>query len=267
MPYQAATEVSLGIEEVAIMLAPGVLGSHLGVAFRTDDGAATLMHLGFHRFFKVEHYPIRTRAWSAAIIPLPPELGAQVLSLLRVYAEKYQRTGQPKPDYGINLKLTEGSIHPDGEYVPREGSDGHTCSTFVAEIFRAARVPLVKLSSWDENDENKAWGEAVVCMLKAYSGTKFGIGSMAVAQAKLIAKHNTGLRLLPEEVAAAAQLPIADLPATQTVVAGPSQVALGEMRAVCDREDAGIYKNCVDNYEKKVQALRQQDTGLSAAKR
>src|SRR4051812_24975876 len=120
MPYRASTEVNLGLEEVALMLGPGVLGTHLGVAFRADEGAALVMHLAFHKLFRLEQYPTTAGDWSAAIVPLPPPLARQVVSLLRVYAEKFQRTGLPQPDYGINLKLSEGSIQPDGEYIPHE---------------------------------------------------------------------------------------------------------------------------------------------------
>lgn len=257
MPYRAATEVDLGPDDVAIMLGPGVLGSHLGVAFRTEDGVATLMHLGFHKFFKVEPYPTDSRLWSAAVVPLPPELGVQVLSLLRVYAEKFLRTGQPRPDYGINLKLTEGSIGPDGEYMPPPGSDGHTCSTFIAEAFRAARVPLVKLATWVESEENRAWGEAVVCMLRVYASSRHGAGTKAGAQAKAVAKNNNGFRLLPEEVAAAGQLSIAQLPAEQATLTEPSKVALAEMQAVCSPLEPGDFRHCVDNYRKKLDALRE----------
>lgn len=265
MPYQAATEVNLGSEDVAIMLGPGVLGSHLGVAFSTQEGIAKLMHLGFHKFFLVEDYPTEQRAWSAAVVPLPPELNAQVLSLLRVYAEKFIKTGEPKPNYGIALKLTEGSIQADGEYVPKDGSDGHTCSTFVAEAFRAARVQLVNLATWVESEENKAWGEAVVCMLNTYAKSRHGSGTKAGAQAKVVAKNNNGLRLLPEEVAAAGQLPIAQLPAPQTAVSGPARTAFAEMQAACDPSEPGDYKHCADHYRKRVAELSQQRAVAQAA--
>jgi len=258
MPYQAATAVNLGPEEVAIMLGPGMLGSHLGVAFRTEAGIAMLMHLGFHKFFLVEDYPTTPRAWSAAVVPLPPELNAQVLSLMRVYAETFLKTGEPRPNYGIALKLTEGSIQADGEYIPNEGSDGHTCSTFVAEAFRAARVPLVKLATWVEREENKAWGEAVVCMLNTYAKTSGGADTKAGDQAKAVSKNNNGFRLLPEEVAAAGQLDIRQLPAAQAAVAESASIALADMQSVCDPSEPGPYKHCVDNYRKKIETLRQQ---------
>jgi hypothetical protein len=266
MPYRAATEVNLGADDVAIMLGYGVLGSHLGVAFRLEDGTPKLMHLGFHKLFIIEPYPTIPRLWSAAVVPLPPELGVQVLSLLRVYAEKFLKTGEPRPNYGIALKLTEGSIQADGEYVPKAGSDGHTCSTFVAEAFRAARVPLVKLATWMESEENKAWGEAVVCMLNVYAKSRHGARTKAVAQAKAVAKNNHGFRLLPEEVAAAGQLPISQLPAEQNVLSGPAEVALAEMQAVCDPREPRDYKHCVENYRKKVEGLRQRKAAAQAPK-
>lgn len=263
MPYQAASAVAFGLEEVAIALAPGVLGSHLGVAFRKEDGEAVVMDLGFHRLLRVEPYPGKPNQWSAAVVPLPAPLASQVVSLLRVFAEKFQRTGQPKPDYGINLKMTGGSIGPDGEYTPAKGSDGHTCSTFVAEAFRAARVQLVELSTWPETEENKAWGTAIVCMLYQYA--KHKPQSQAFGHAKIVEKNNAGARLLPEEVAAAGQLPIAQLPSPHAALVAPAQAAHAQMRAVCVDEGPGMFAKCVDEYRKKLSAIQAKAAAASQA--
>jgi hypothetical protein len=257
MALVAATELDLGPDQIAILLGPGVLGSHVGVAFRTEEGAPIEMDLAFQRLMRVQSFPSRVGAWSAAIVPLPTPLDAMVVSMLRNFAEKFRIRGQHHPTYGIALKLTEGSITPEGLYAPPAGSEGHTCSTIVAEAFRAAHAPLVDLSTWTESDEHKAWGEAVVCMLKVYAGTKRGSGTKAGAQAKLVAKNNSGHRLLPEEVAAAAQLPLDKRPASQPALVALAARAMDEMRPVCQEQDPGDYKHCVENYRKKVVALRE----------
>ena len=254
MPYQAASELAFDLEEVAIALGPGVLGSHLGVAFHMESGEAVVVDLGFHRYLRVTPYPGEPLQWSAAVVPLPTTLASQVVSLLRVFVEKFQRTGFPKPDYGINLKMTCGSIGSNGEYTPSENSDGHTCSTFIAEAFRAARVPLVDLSTWPETEENKAWGEAIVCMLLRYA--KERPESQAFGHAKLVEKNNYGARLLPEELAAAGQLPLTQLPAPHAALIVPSQVVHAEMHAVCKETGPGIFAKCVDAYRKKRAAIQ-----------
>jgi hypothetical protein len=252
MPLMAATELDLGPDEVAILLGPGTLGSHVGVAFRNEEGVPTEMDLAFHRLVRVRSFPCAAGAWSAAVVSIPAPLDAMVLSMLRVYAEKFHRRELPHPTYGIALKLTEGSLTADGEYTPPPGSDGHTCSTLVAEAFRAARVPLIDLSTWVEKDEHKAWGDAVVCMLKVYADSKIGSGTKAVAQAKVVAKQKSGHRLLPEEVAAAGQLPFNQRPAAQPALVEPAARAMDEMRQVCKEQDPGAYKHCVENYRKKI---------------
>jgi hypothetical protein len=253
MPYLAAEQVQLGPEDVAVTLAYGALGCHLGVAFQVEDGTSMVLDLAFHRKLRVLPYPGPPGLWSAAIVAFPPTLASQVVSLLRNFIENFQTKGRPHPDYGLNMKLTVGTIQADGEYVVPEGSDGHTCATLVAEAFRAARVPLVDLLTWQENDESRAWGEAIVCMLKAYAKQKVGVGTQAIAQAKVVAKNNYGLRLLPEEVAAAAELPLDQRPAQQSALRQPAQVAVEQMRAVCTAPaNRGPYQHCADQFHKKL---------------
>lgn len=250
MPYEAASTVELGLDDVAIALGPGLLGSHLGVAFHLENGTPTLLDLAFHKLLRVGTYPGNPGEWSITTVPLPQPLGLQVLSMLRMFTESFQKTGHQEITYGVNLKLTEGSIGQNGEYQAPPGSDGHTCSTFIAELFRAARVALVKLDNWPDTEQNRAWGEAVVCMLKVYG--KKNTGTQAVAQAKAVAKNVSGKRLLPEEVAAAGLLPLDQLPAEQPALVAPARTALAEMQAVCNIAAPGDYKHCVDGYRHKV---------------
>lgn len=264
MPYQPAAALALGLEEVAIALGYGALGSHLGVAFRQVDGKPVVMELAFHRRLRVEDYPGPPGLWSASVVPMPVVLARQVVSLLRNFAREFQRTGEPQPEYGVNLKMTSGSIGADAEYVPREGSDGHTCSTFVAEAFRAARVPLVDLSTWPQGDpKHKAWAEAVVCMLLVYA--KAHPETQAFGHANTVRKSANSGRLLPEEVAAAGQLEIAQLPASHAAVAERANAVLAEMRAACVDFGGGDFAKCVEAYRKKLAAIEAKAGGQAGA--
>ena len=89
---------------------------------------------------------------------------------------------------------------------------------------------LVNLDKWDRGDANIVWGDAVVCMLKAY-----GVDSDHI---ELVKANNCGLRLLPEEVAAAAELPRKDRPALQADIAVRSSEIVKEMRQICGQPAA-----------------------------
>ncbi|MNL07000.1 hypothetical protein D3C87_1276580 [compost metagenome] len=264
MPFQAASNVAIGEDEVAIVLRYGVLGTHLGVAIQGEDGVPVVMHLAFHRLFRKEAYPGQPGEWSAAIVPLPPVASASVVAILRGLGDQFAGKGGGGPNYGINLKLSLGSIQQDGLYVPPNGSDGHTCATIVADTFRSARAPLVDLETWLDSDENRIWGKAIECMLLAYAKDK--PVTQAYGQAKIVKANNQGFRLLPEEVAAASQLPVAQRPAAQAALAQLCTQAVAEMQQACAGPlDAGIFTKCVKQYEQELVQLAAKRKAAAAA--
>ena len=142
----------------------------------------------------------------------------------------------------------------DIDFERRFGGIARLYGPSALAAFRAARVPLVDLSTWPETEENKAWGEAIVCMLLRYA--KERPESQAFGHAKLVEKNNYGARLLPEELAAAGQLPLTQLPAPHAALIVPSQVVHAEMHAVCKETGPGIFAKCVDAYRKKRAAIQ-----------
>ena len=254
MPFQAASSIAIGEDEVVITLGYGVLGTHLGVAIQGEDGVPVVMHLAFHRLFRKDAYPGQPGQWSAAIVPLPPVASASVVAILRALGDQFPGKGGSGPNYGINLKLSLGSIQEGGLYVPPEGSDGHTCATIVADTFRSARTPLVDLNTWRDSDENRIWGQAIECMLLAYA--KKEPATQAYGQAKIVRANNEGFRLLPEEVAAASQLPLVQRPAAQAALAQLCQQAVAEMQQACtEPPEGGIFTKCVKQYEEALAQL------------
>lgn len=265
MPLQAASTVAIGPEDVAITLSHGALGAHLGVAFRMEDGSAVIVDLAFHRLFRRQPYPGPAGMWSAAIVPFPPVASSAIVSILRLMAEKLPGKGAAGLNYGVNLKLSVGTVQPDGTHVPREGSDGHTCATIIAEAFRAARVPLVKAEEWVEAEEHVIWGEAIECMLLAWA--KVNPSSQAFAQAKVVKNNNKGFRLLPEEVAAAAQLPIGERPAAQADLVKLAPASLKEMSTVCVApEPDNRFAACAKRFYERTAALAAKEKAAAEKK-
>lgn len=254
MPYLAASNVAIGPDDVAITLGYGALGTHLGIAFQDDDRKPVIIDLAFHRIFRETPYPGHVGQWSAAIVPLPPFASASLVAILRAMRDQFAGKHGAGPNYGINLKLGQGAIGEDKRYVPPPGSDGHTCATIIAEAFRAARLPLVDLDTWQPSEENVIWGNAIACMLRAYA--KVRPESQAFGQVKAVQANNQGFRLLPEEVAAAGQLPAPQRPAPQGALANGARQAAAQMRAACvPPEDPGIFEKCAKEYETKLAKL------------
>ncbi len=224
MAYARAEQVDVGEDQVAIAITHGTLGSHLGVAYRNGDDAAKLFHLEFHRRLAIDDYP--RAEWLAACVPIDDVAGAQIVALLDGAAKLYPSRSAPGSyDYGIALLTGAGSIAPDGAYSPKDGCDGFTCSSIVAEIFRSFGFPLVDLSNWPNRPINRAWGQAIVCMLDAY-----GAGPEHV---QAVERNISELRLRPEEVAAAAEQFRSGHPALFPEVEARAEEVMAQVRAEC----------------------------------
>jgi hypothetical protein len=219
MTLHCASTISLGSEEVGIAVSRGLLGCHLGLVY-TANGEQKLLHLAFHKMLLNDTYPPPPGTWAVKVMELPSIASSQLVALLMAIAPN--ESGLP---YGINLIAGMGAIELDGEYVPGPGSDGYTCSSFIAELLRKVGFPLVDFDSWKPSDANVLWGDAVLCLLKA-----FGASDDHLA---LVAQNNSGYRLRPEEVAAASELPYTERPATQLAIAARAPALMEEVLAIC----------------------------------
>ncbi len=232
MLYEGAASVAVGPEDVAITITYGMFGYHLGIAFGNGpDKAPRLVHLAFHRHLKVGDYPGEN--WAARVVSLPVDLSSQIVALLHGLSSTHFVVNQKSVNYGLNLLCNVGTFKTDGEYNPPADSDGHTCSSFIADIFESLQVPLVDLSTWTTNPENEAWKNAVVCALRAWAKSKHGTGSEAIAQSKEVVKLNEPLRLTPEEVAGAGSLSLTERPASQVSVTPVAKRIVAELPEVC----------------------------------
>lgn len=224
MGYKQSQAVPLGAEDVAVCITHGVFGSHLGVAFQTDSGTPKLVHLANHQQLVIEAYP--HEKWISSVVPMDPLESIQVLALLRAFTEVHEKQGCGGPEYGINILAGRGSIQLNGTYSPSPGADGFTCSSIIAELFAGAGFELIKLSDWQEHEDNKIWGQAVVCMLRA-------VRTASAAHIRAVESNISGLRLTPEELAAAAAHPHTERPVSYAIAHMGAVQVLADVLAKC----------------------------------
>lgn len=221
MAFQTSDKVPLGADEVAVGLTHGLFGSHLGVAFHAQEGGAKLLHLANHHSLCVDPYGAPT--WIASVVPFHFTEAIQLIALARNYAVTHQ--GRDGPSYGINLLAGKGAIDKNGNYSPTKGCDGFTCASIVAEIFNASGFEAVNLGGWKTTPNNRIWGQAVVEMLRA--------GGASQDHLTAVSNSNSGMRLLPEEFAAATERSSDDWAMEQADIAERATALMSEILLKC----------------------------------
>lgn len=224
MTYELARDVPLAANDVAVCMTHGLFGTHLGVAFRNENGQAKLVHLANHLSMKVEDYPAEN--WIAKVVPFHHDETLQILPFLRVFSEKLETKGSGEIEYGINIVAGRQAFDANGDYHAERGKSGYTCATIVVDFFYDPGLELLKAEEWETNDANKAWGDAVVCMLKAG-------GRASEEHIQAVAASNLGKRITPEEVAAAAARPRNERPVGFTTAQEGAKIVLDNMLAKC----------------------------------
>ena len=112
---------------------------------------------------------------------------------------------RPRVPLGLNFRAAAGSFK-QGTYEAPSGSDGLTCASFVAEVFRDAGYKLVDEATWPQTFENLQWGNAVHKSLRKQGAQKSRLDEIAL--------NNNALRLHPFEVGAVGEMPSAQWPVT-----------------------------------------------------
>ena len=194
--HAASAEFSRG--EIAIAITHGAFGSHAGIAFHSSKEGTKLLHLQFHKRLAVESFP-PAHCWIATRVDLPALAAKQLVGIVRAIAQR-----RPTINYAVDCIAARGSFDSKGHYSPPKGSKGLTCATFVSEIFRAARLPLIAEGTWTADDNNIKWANDVCDLL-----AKHGAGEEHVNAVK--ASIN-GLRVRPEEIGAASNIPFSARP-------------------------------------------------------
>ncbi|MCG9027007.1 hypothetical protein LH462_11405 [Laribacter hongkongensis] len=250
MAYTKAMDISIGAEQIAVALAHGTLGSHLGVVFQGRESKHVMLHLMWHQRLGIDEFP--QPGWIASVVPLGALASVQATALLRGMAQKYGGNNfhaVGSPDYGINLFAGRDAISIDGSYNPGKDCDGFTCASIIAEIFRKIGFPLVDLETWEPHPKNLAWARAIVCMLLA---TK-----VPEDHVEKVKSNIKGTRLRPEEVAAAIELPPGDRPAKHAAVQQRASELLTQLEASYPSPDlpGGPIGECLITYQKELSEI------------
>ena len=212
MSFARGKDLELSKTQVAVAITHGRFGSHTGVVFHTAKDGLQIVHLKFHKMLTPEPFPPLTHCWIACVVTIPEPASKQLVAFVRAVAKRL-----PQINFGINFLAAKGSFDNSGRYSPPRGSDGLTCATFVTELFRWASLPLITEETWQPRHENIDWGEAVCKELER-------VGADAHHTAS-VRRNINGLRVRPEEVAAAANMEYVARPVDyQTAFAGAPAV-------------------------------------------
>jgi len=192
--------------------------NHAAILFLDQNSEPKFLHLSEHNSLRY-HPPKDDYIW----MQLGDEfeiydkeyLKAFVIDVARINPES---TGQYGLD--INSKCIDKIT---GKFVSEyRNKIGLTCATFVMEVFDARGYTLVDTNAWLANlPENIAWQQQLVIPHLVNVG----------AEPAYIVKQEDNIgnpRILPEEVAAATQLPI---PASKNDVENLSQEIIKKLRA------------------------------------
>lgn len=207
----------------AVAVIDGPVGLHAGILHEDENGAWWLTDLAWH--FKLRRRPLGDvlddprEVW-AFPLPAVDEIDLGVVSLLCARVASRNHAGIP---YSF---LPGATFERDtGVFMPTARSHGLTCSTFVLEVFRAAGVDLVDLTSWAALPEDLEVQRELVQYLRR--------GGASPAHVASVERETGCVRLRAEEVAASTTL--APLPASYVRVAPAGEALRRSYRMLATR--------------------------------
>lgn len=164
---------------------------HIGILFRGPDNHIKFLHLEWHHRLKCEP-PRDNFLWLQS--PLDEPNRDAIAAYCELVAEKGKNDQIP---YGIDL---DGSgFDPDtGKFDSSNEYAGLTCASFVIQIYRALRIPLVDLSNWPARKNDRNWQRSIIARLEE-SGRA---SSEHISKQKDLLGRGVA-RFKPEEVASA----------------------------------------------------------------
>lgn len=166
---------------------------HLGIFYRTDDGALSLIHMGWHLDLNKISPDIRY-CWipCKGIDPVVLETIADWLDII------WEANGQYLP-YSIR-QYDANPFDMSGKLIKRNAGDGFTCATFVLWVFHRAQLDLIDKSSWPHRLEDLKSKQWVINMLRKHNPEA---EEHIIAQIEDI---DSAIRFRPEEVAGVAAI-------------------------------------------------------------
>ncbi len=185
-----------GVEWVGIAIRPtGADRTHLGFLYRSEANGVRLGHLAFHHELTFEA-PTAVYKWL--------DVAGIGETNKYVIAAFFANLEQEAPDVAYGFGVDGELFDAEGRVVEPPIGQGLTCATFVTEAFRHQGFPLVQVDTWpDRGEQDAKWREWIISIMR-----KKGYPE----QAEALEDRSGGVRVKPQEVAAAASL--AALPAT-----------------------------------------------------
>ena len=183
--------------------------NHIALIYKNDNSAPMLFHHGWHR--DTRHHEWDSKYFSAQFKNLDIELQETFADWVLEVAPRISSTPLP---YGVFYNLM-ANFGGDGKYVDRGDESGHTCATFLLDLFSSYGFPLLDLLSWPEGrNGDLEWQQGMIIDL-------FEEKAITAEQARR--QYWLKLRRFrPEEVASAAELYI-NSPLAFDVVQAPAE--------------------------------------------
>lgn len=205
MVFECSSNAKLLPDQVGIVLHRGNIGRHLGFAVFTPKGKHEFLHLAFHKKVVLEDFPPE----KCSIVGRLPfdrvALFTLKKALWNIRKKVVDKAAAVQIPYGVNIDPAKGSFTKDGVYKPPAGRDGLTCATFVTEICKGVGLSMLNEVDWQPRAEDAQWIDQICSML---ADPRSGADEAHIAHVR--ASFN-GVRIRPEEVAAAAALWTGDL--------------------------------------------------------
>lgn len=171
---------------IAIRTIRGEQQLHIGLLYRVDNQAASVLHLRHHFDLKNEA-PSPEFRWIQIDLD---EINRRLLvGLCRAIAARAKNVAFGFT-YADTLYFTES-----GEYIDQPVGHGLTCATFVMAVFARFKIPLLILVDWPKRPDDPVWQQWQVRYLQQQFGRLL---------ADAVAAHIGEPRYRPEEVSAGA---------------------------------------------------------------
>ena len=184
--------------------------NHVALIYKNEQSKTMLLHHGWHR--ETYSHEWDRKYYSAQFQNLDIELQETFADWA---AEVAHRLSENTIPYGVFYNL-KANFDSDGRYVDRNDYSGHTCATFLLDLFYSYQLPLLDLMSWPQDrDGDAVWQRNIINALLADG---------AIESINVLAQYAMKLRRFrPEEVASAALLYV-DSPLSFDAVQAPSKL-------------------------------------------
>lgn len=164
---------------------------HVALIYRSSSDAVMMLHHGWHRL--TYHHPWDGQYFTINFSHLDIELQETFADWAVEVAGKIGNNPIP---YGVFYNLKE-NFKSGGEYIDRDDGSGHTCATFLLDLFASNSLPLLDLSSWPVSRAGDfSWTRGMLQKLRKYLPRSYFVSQF---------RHRHKLRRFrPEEVASTA---------------------------------------------------------------